>query len=119
MPIAKMNGGAPKVEVQSDGWVGLYAVDDTNPSDPIHGFLFDRATTLAVGLRLIAALQDGPPETRPMLELQSFEGGVVHQDGAKYARLEFTVQGAKLPVFLDRKQLSQLVAMLADTSARL
>lgn len=118
MPIAQMIDGAPRVEVQSDGKIGCYAVDksDEAAADPYIGFLLDRATALATGLRLIAALQNAPAHQRPMLEMEAFEGAVVRERGRDdYCRLEFTVQGAKLPVYLDRPQLADLIAGLAVT----
>lgn len=119
MAIAKMDGGAPRIERQSDGNVGLYAVDNaaSDPADRYHGFLFDRVTALATGLRLIGTLQEGSPEDAPIFAVEAIQGGIVRADGEPaYARLQLTVQQAELAVHLDR---DGLISLIADLTALL
>ena len=119
MTIAKMEGGAPRIERQSDGSVGLYAVDGTasDPADRYHGFLFDRVTAIATGLSLIGTLQEGSPEDAPIFAVEAVQGAIVRTAGEPaYARLQLTVQQAELAVHLDREALT---ALIADLSALL
>lgn len=120
MPFAQMTDGAPIVEV-FDRHVRLYATDHTAPdgADADFGFIFDRPVALATGLRLLAALQESDPTGLPMFEIESFDAGIVRNKDNASARLEFVVQGTKLAVTVDAKQLSQIVALFAETAARL